>query len=254
MASTSTSSGGVHSGAFPAARAVAAGACRMCGTPDLHPSGEVEGFAFVECARCGLVFTPQVTPELLDSLYRSGWHGPDEGAPATGWAVDEGEFLDPAFDILGRDRPLSILDFGTGQSHVPDSLRARGHRVQAIDVAPPLRPHPDRLTGSLFDVDLPSQAFDLVYAYQVFEHLPEPRPFLERLLALLRPGGILLVHTDMEMPEREAGFMRWWYVLPPDHCTFYRHRTWDVFLEDRPERVVWRDPKTVVVQAPAKNA
>lgn len=233
--------------AAPARRSTLA--CRACGGRVLEPLGRVKGYDFVECATCAFAFAPAITPRVLEELYAKGYHGPEEGAPEAGWAPDEAEFLAPALERLGEG-PLRILDFGTGQSRVPDALRAMGHRCVAVDVAPPEREHPDRLTGNLLDLDLPP-SFDLAYSYQVFEHLPEPRPYLRRLLALTRPEGFVLVHTDMETREREEGFTKWWYVTPPDHCSFYRHRTFDAMLAGTPHRVVHRSPEVVLVRKAA---
>lgn len=221
--------------------------CRMCDDAVLRPAGRVEGYALVECGTCGFAFVPEVTRSEMERLYRSGYHGPDDGAPGEGWA--DPAFLSPALERLADDSPLRVLDFGAGQSRVPDRLREAGHRVVAVDIVPPTRPHPDRLTGDLFELRLEADTFDVVYAFQVFEHLPEPRPFLFELLRLTRPGGLVLIHTDMETPEREHGLERWWYVDPPDHCAFFRHCTFETVLRDRPDRVVHREPKAVLIRA-----
>lgn len=222
--------------------------CRLCGARALADVGVVRGYPFRECACCGFVLTPAVRQAAMEELYAGDYHGPLDGAPATGWFDDTG-FLDPAFARLPKRTPLTILDFGTGQSLIPDSLRARGHRVVAVDVAPPLRPHPDRLTGRLEDLDLAPSSFDIVFSFQVVEHLPEPRPVLDRLLALTRPCGIMLTHTDMDVPERGPVLADWWYVTPPDHCCFFRPRTFERLVEGTPHRLVWWDAKTAVIRA-----
>lgn len=224
------------------------GGCRMCGSSDLRGAGTVRGYDFVECARCGLVFAPEITDAHMAELYREGYHGPADGAPEVGWA--DSKFLRPALALAGPGR-LRVLDFGTGQSLIPDLLRGQGHRVVAVDVVPPARPHPDRLTGDLPELELEPARFDLAYTFQVFEHLPEPRRYLEELLRLVRPGGLVHVHTDMETPERADGFTSWWYVLPPDHCTFYRHRTFEHLLRGTPHRIVFREPKAVTIEVGA---
>ena len=178
--------------------------------------------------------------------YQAGHHGADDGAPEVGWASLE--FLGPALDRLGSGRRLHILDFGCGQSYVPAALRAHGHRVIAVDLAPPVQRHPDRLTGDLLALSIAPGAFDLAFAFQVFEHLPEPRPVLDELLRLTRPGGLVLVHTDMETEERGRGFAKWWYVAPPDHCAFYRHRTFEVYLAGTAHQLSGREPKSVLIQ------
>lgn len=222
--------------------------CPMCGSENVIFEAEVEGYNFEHCLDCELVFSPQITSDYLSKLYSEGFRGPEDGGPKRGWTKNV-EFLDPAFKRLPQSRGLKILDFGTGQNLVPDVLRRRGHRVIGVDIAPPLRPHPDRLTGDILDLGLQKEQFDLVFSFQVFEHLPQPRPILEELLSLLKPGGLLLIHTDMETPERdEEGFQNWWYAAPPDHCTFYRNRSFEVYIEDQPAEIIWKDAKAVLIR------
>lgn len=100
---------------------------------------------------------------------------PQRGRAAEWWAYNL-EFLDPAFRLLRNRKHLRVLDFGCGHSRIPDRLRSEGHRVIGIDLEPPLQAHPDRLTGALLQLNLPPGQFDLIYSYQTFEHLPQPRP------------------------------------------------------------------------------
>ena len=175
-----------------------------------------------------------------------------EGAPEIGWASTE--FLKPAFERL-PNRSLSMLDHGCGESHVPGTLRAQGHQVLGVDVAPPVRPDPHRIVGPVEEIDFGKSMFDLVYSFQVFEHLPQPRPVFEKLLELTRPGGLLLIHTDMETPERADRLADWWYAAPPDHCAFYRPRTFAAMLNDT-GHLEWSDEKSVLVRrvSPARAA
>ena len=225
--------------------------CRMCGAA-VYPAGAVDGYGFVECGRCRFVFAPAITAERMARLYGEGYHGPEEGAPVVGWAGTE--FLEPTLERLVGEGPLRILDFGAGQRGIPDLLRERGHRVIAVDVAPPLRPHPDRLTGDLRTLGLAAEQFDLSFSFQVTEHLPEPRAHLEELLRLTRRGGLVLIHTDMEVPEREAAVEGWWYAMPPDHCVFFRHRTFEVFVQGTPHRIADRQPKSVTIRRGPSHA
>ena len=222
--------------------------CPMCNSENIIFEAEVEGYTFEHCLNCALVFCPKITTEFLSGLYFDGFHGPEDGAPKSGWSKSV-EFLEPAFKRLPQSRGLKILDFGTGQNRMPEVLRKQGHRVIAVDIVPPLRPHPDRLTGDIMDLELQKEQFDLIFSFQVFEHLPKPRPILFELLKLLKPGGLLLIHTDMETPEREEeGFKHWWYATPPDHCTFYRNKSFAIFIEDQPAEITYKDPKTVIIR------
>lgn len=219
----------------------------MCSERDAPPAAQVDGYLFHECPACGFFWAPACAAAEMAARYRDGYHGADDGAPVTGWA--DARFLEPALHRLGHS-PLKILDVGTGNSELPEQLRVQGHRVMAIDVAPPLRAHPDRLTGSMLTTDVGS-AYDLVFAFQVMEHLPEPRPYLDRMLDVLRPRGLLTLHTDMEVPERQAGAESWPYVCPPDHCSIFSHRTFERYAAERGAAVVHREPCLVVIEKTA---
>ncbi len=48
-------------------------------------------------------------------------------------------------------------------------------------------------TGNIYDLDLPENGFDFVYARFVFQHLKDPSLALRNILRVLKPGGILCV-------------------------------------------------------------
>lgn len=73
--------------------------------------------------------------------------------------------------------------------------------------------------------------FDFITMIHVLEHIPEPRPFLESLLAKLTPGGILLV----EVPHHRANPFE---LLIADHCTHFTAPTATRLLETAGLRVL----------------
>ena len=229
----------------------AAFSCPMCGSGKTSRKAKIENYRFLNCEHCEFIFSPEITPEYLSELYANGYHGPEDGAPVTGWS--DTSFLDPAFKLLEQRENLHMLDFGTGQSLVPKKLREQGHKVVAVDVAPPVHPHHNRLTGDLIELELDADQFDLIFSFQVLEHLPRPRPVIDELLRLAKPEGLVLIHTDMETPERyKKDFENWWYVAPPDHCAFYRHKTFENYFEGSSHELVWKDEKRVIIKK-AKN-
>jgi SAM-dependent methyltransferase len=67
--------------------------------------------------------------------------------------------------------------------------------------------------------------YDVVSAFQVLEHVPDPRQFTETLVSFLRPGGLLILVAPLhpspltEMPN---------FVLnaPPHHLTWWNRRAY----------------------------
>lgn len=218
--------------------------CKCCGNEELKEKGEKDGYAFWECSECAYVFTG-LQDEKMVKPYESVKHAIQSGATKNGRDKSI-EFLSPALSWL-PDHQLKIMDFGCGECNIPHRLRKEGHRVIAVDIVPPLNHHPDRLTGDIMDLDIPANSFDLIYSYQVFEHIAEPRHVLKRLCRLLKPDGMILIHTDMETSDRySCDFENWWYVLPPDHCSYFRHKTFENMFEEFGCRVIYKNSKVVL--------
>jgi SAM-dependent methyltransferase len=51
--------------------------------------------------------------------------------------------------------------------------------------------------GNVCDTQLPSEAYDMVMTWSVFEHLPDPEYALKNLQDALRPGGVLFISIHL---------------------------------------------------------
>jgi 2-polyprenyl-3-methyl-5-hydroxy-6-metoxy-1,4-benzoquinol methylase len=73
----------------------------------------------------------------------------------------------------------------------------------------------------------PAAPFDTITAFDVIEHLLEPRAFLDRLRRWLVPGGTLA----LTLPDVGSIYPRllmrrhWFYYLPSDHLYYFDQRT-----------------------------
>ena len=108
---------------------------------------------------------------------------------------------------LAGDKPLTILDMGSGTGRLSLKLAARGHRVTGADPAPGMmlaaraKPDADKVTWVLTDATSLNLAtrFDLIimtgHVFQVFLSDDEIRAVLGNLRRHLAPGGRIAFET-----------------------------------------------------------
>jgi 2-polyprenyl-6-hydroxyphenyl methylase/3-demethylubiquinone-9 3-methyltransferase len=132
-----------------------------------------------------------------------------------------------------------VLDVGCGEGVFAAELVGAGASVVGVDVAEePLRRgrerHPEldlRLAGGEASWSLPDDAFDVVWAGEVVEHVVDTGAWLSELRRVLRPGGRLLLTTPAHGPLTrlrlavdERAFAERFHPLA-DHVRFYTRRS-----------------------------
>lgn len=122
-------------------------------------------------------------------------------------AKSEDVYARTKYDILrdwlrGRGR-LRVLNAGCGSGELSLLLAADGHRVVGIDPAPEYIqlahnraadrfPDTTFLVSSIEDYAGPGD-FDAVVSTDVLEHIEDDRAAFNRLVSLVRPGGLVLI-------------------------------------------------------------
>ncbi len=100
--------------------------------------------------------------------------------------------------LFAHFRPDSrILDFGAGNGTFSRILRARGYRVECLEIDPRYR---ELLAAEGFPVraslaEIPEASLDGVYLLNVLEHIPDDVGELRAIGARLRPGGKVCVYV-----------------------------------------------------------
>lgn len=153
----------------------------------------------------------------------------------------------PAFRlnaIIALDRieryvqpPGRLLDFGCGWGFFLGVARERGWEPYGLEPLPGHAVHARARFGAtvvtdiLHDDTFPPDSFDVITAFQVLEHLPDPASDFGRLRRMLKPGGVILI----EVPNIDTWSVR---LLGPrhrhfvqDHLTFFSARTLALLLE-----------------------
>ena len=160
--------------------------------------GEVRdapGMQIVECDQCGLV-TLSATDHIVPGFYEnSGMHG-DEPTPLDAW-LKETEWDDQRrFDMVKAMLPNKrLLDFGCGAAGFLQRARNLAADVTGIELETRVRDHWAGQINILPSVEAAGGGYDLITAFHVIEHIPEPRNMLASLAGLLKSNGRMIVEV-----------------------------------------------------------
>jgi hypothetical protein len=189
--------------------AAAAVACPLCGET-ARRLGNAHGRDFLECDECGLTFVDpaqRLGPEAEHARYATHRNDPADA----GYRAFLSRLLDPLLERL----PASAegLDYGSGPGPTLSLMLAEaGHPTAIYD--PYFAP----------DAHALERTYDFITCTETVEHFYDPAAELERLDALLRPGGWLGVMTTV---RDEQPLAEWWYARDATHVCFYRARTFE---------------------------
>lgn len=180
-------------------------------------SGAVR-IAYCRCSQCGLSsFFPAVvgTERFYETFHRFDWYYPDE----------KSEFAFAASFVHAGDR---VLEIGSGKGAFARYLPTRSYvglefsrSAIAIAAANDVVVHHDSIEEHARSN---RNAYDVVCCFQVLEHVPYVRAFLNASLSALRDSGLLII----SVPNADS-FIRFAnnniLNIPPHHQTHWSHRT-----------------------------
>lgn len=160
------------------------------------------------CLECGLIFVwPQPGEEQLLKLYNmnEGYFTTAEkdlskSSPAAAEKIQK---------ILGIVNPAGrkFLDVGCSTGQLMYHLKQFGWEVSGFDinanaVEVAKSNGLDARIGSIEEIDITSESFDVIFMGDVLEHLRSPGRALDTVKMLLKPGGRLIIHT----PNAQSSF------------------------------------------------
>jgi hypothetical protein len=164
----------------------------------------------VQYFRCGACrFIQTETPHWLEEAYSEGLGSLDVGVM---WRNLHNAGVTSAMISLLFPGGSRFLDYAAGHGTLVRLMRDRGFDFYWSD------PYVKNLYARGFE-DVPGSRYDLLTAYEVLEHLPDPLEGIARMLDL---ADNVLVSTEV-VPEPAPLPPNWWYyaVKGGQHISFY---------------------------------
>ena len=164
---------------------------------------DAPGLGVVQCVQCGLV-TLSSQDHIHQGFYESsGMHGA-EPVSMDAWLKDTAWDDQRRFEML---KPLlankKVLDFGCGAGGFLERAQVLAAEVTGIELETRVCAHWQGKLNVIADVSLADDSYDLITAFHVIEHLPDPRSMLSRLSSLLSSNGRMVV----EVPSSEDALL-----------------------------------------------
>jgi len=233
--------------------------CAVCGAQDvryLHrkasPEGEV--FPIVRCTACGLVYVnPRRRQETLTEIYRQSSYFQNKDDVTSGYNdyIADREILATFFNrqldtierhVRGRGR---LLDIGCAFGFLLDEARRRGWQTAGVELSEFASSYArtegglDVCSKTLRDARYPGVHFDAVVMDDVIEHFGDPEAELREVWRVLKPGGVLLIHTpNVASPWYRLMRKHWVHLKPGEHLYYFSPSTLSRLLEKAGFRVV----------------
>jgi SAM-dependent methyltransferase len=245
-------------------------------------------FPLARCEGCGLLYqNPRVRRDQLDRMYPADYpphaRDPDlarvlrDRSPAVRWLLARrlGYAHIDTRDVTPGDRVRArlrrrrvvknfppwrgrgrLLDVGCATGRFLQQMAAVGWRVSGIELDPVAAATartvtPDVVVGDPAEVELAPASFDLVTAFHVVEHLPDPAGALRNMLRWLAPGGLMIVEVPNVGGWGGTLFGRFWSGLDfPRHLIHFTPATMHALVERCGGRIVdewhWSKPRWII--------
>jgi SAM-dependent methyltransferase len=207
--------------------------CPVCGQPGaqewlrapdrLH--GRQEQYTLLRCPACSLVWLSN--PPKPSEMHRHYTDAYDRLISAAGENSPR-RWRDRNVALAPHKQSGALLDLGCSSGAFLQSLCGKGWDLAGIEMSEKSANQAQAKSGAtvfvgdILDAQFPSESFDVITCFDVFEHLYEPRRVMVKVEEWLKPGGIFYVLVPNVDSAEGRVFGTYWHGLElPRHLFHY---------------------------------
>jgi len=198
--------------------------CPLCFSKKTRYFAEKNSYLFYRCSDCKALFLNTLPSNIkLKDYYKKQFSYTDG-------LLNESLIRKRSASILNKlqnsaPKSTTLCDVGSGYGYFLDEASHRGYRSEGIEPSKQLAVHATKkyslhiYNGGLEEyIRNTHTQFDIVTCIHVIEHVQHPKHFINLLLKLVKPGGLLFLETpnsDSHLLYREKEVYT--FLIPPDH-------------------------------------
>lgn len=204
--------------------------CPVCGESAVRPLWDLGSYSFQCCTGCGHVYqNPRPSPEHLARRYDAEYRDYEIENAANFFSLMKLGLDDVGFTRIESSLPggKKFLDVGCATGVLVAHLRDRGWIAEGVEVCEEAAAYGREKrgvtihTGTLENLTLPGNSFDLVHTSHVIEHVPDPDLFVSEIFRILKPGGWYICATPNIASFQARCFKAAWRSAIADHVHLF---------------------------------
>jgi 2-polyprenyl-3-methyl-5-hydroxy-6-metoxy-1,4-benzoquinol methylase len=195
----------------------------------------------VRCDHCGHLYTLINTEIELDSLYADEVYKVVENRRSVFDRVLDREYRGFLRTLEGiRGSTGSLLDFGSGKGKLGSLAKSGGWQVRCVETASERAAYAREVYGLEVNSEFYSggnifnMCFDALSLFHVLEHLPDPKPLLEKLISdnLNQDGLVVIEVPNIGSWQASIAGNKWIHLDVPRHLSHFSPVRLRQFIEE----------------------
>ncbi len=203
--------------------------CKICGALIIVEVDKKGRNTYGFCKKC--MFTEKIN-KINSEIEKNEYERHNNNSDNIGYVNYINNFLDEAVTPFVKSG--LHLDYGCGPGPVLHELMInKGFRSKTYDYYY----HHDK--------NYAEYKYDVITSTEVFEHFYDPLRNIEKILTLLKRGGIISIMTSFVKPADE--FYDWWYIRDITHVSFYHLKTFEFIANKYDLEIIYTNNKNIIV-------